>query len=177
MTAATTTIVRDAVDTATLFCTLDVMNRVPHTARLAFRVHNRWRAGMEDRSTIEDYFGVDEMHTSDSTAQEAGETPAECIVHALASTLTAGVVQIAAAHGVALAEVTSTVEGDISLDGVLGLDPNVRNGFERLHVRFAVKGAATAQQLQQVVEESQAGPAVFEVVTGGVAVAVVVDPS
>ena len=153
------------------------MNGVPDAARFRFRVHNRWRAGTHDRSRIDDYLGVDEIHTSDSTAQEANETPAECIVHAPASTLTAGVVKIATARGVALAEMTSTVDGPIYLDGVLGLDATARNGFEPLHVRFEVKGSATPHQLHQVVEESQALSVAFDVITGGVAVAVVVDPT
>ena len=149
MSPLTTTLVRDAVDCATLFSTFDAVNRTPDAAQFRFRAQNRWRSQTHKRSQMIDYFEIDELHAPDAcTAEETAHrtdqddklTAAECVVYALASTLTAGVVNIAAARGVALAEVTSTVEGDLDLNGVLGLDRPVGNGFERVHVRFEVEG-------------------------------------
>ena len=184
-----TTLVRNGVDTATLFATLDAVKGAPEAAQFKFRAHNRWIAGTHSQSTIHDYFGVGEERTHEAptvhdadhpkvlVGQDNGPTPVEYVLHALASCLTAGLVNIAAARGIELAEVTSTVEGDINLNGILGLDPEVRNGFEQVRVRFEVKGNASPEKLREIVEQSQARSAVFDVITNGVPVSIVVDPS
>ena len=96
-------------------------------------------------------------------------------MHSLAACLTAGLANIAAARGITLTEVTSTVEGDIDLNGILGLDPEVRNGYEAIRVRFSVKGDAPAEKLEALVEQSRARSAVFDIITGRVPVSIEVD--
>jgi uncharacterized OsmC-like protein len=103
-----------------------------------------------------------------------GPTPAEYLLHALAACLTAGLANIAAARGVNLTEVSSTVEGDIDLLGILGLSPDVRNGYEQIRVKFTVKGD-DPEKLRQVVEQSRKRSAVFDVITNGVPVSIEVD--
>jgi hypothetical protein len=44
-------------------------------------------------------------------------------------------------------------------------------------VRFDIKGHATPQQLSQTAQESQGRSTAFDVITRGIAVAVVVDPT
>ena len=97
------------------------------------------------------------------------------MLHALAACLTAGLANIAAARGVQLTEVRSTVSGDIDLNGILGLDPTVRNGYEKISVRFTVKGDAPAEKLREIVEQSRARSAVFDVITNRVPVTIEVD--
>jgi uncharacterized OsmC-like protein len=99
----------------------------------------------------------------------------EFVLHALASCLTAGIANIAAARGITLTEVRSTVEGDIDLNGLLGLDPEVRNGYEQITVRFEVKGDAPAEKLAEVVEQSRARSAVYDVITNSVPVRIEVE--
>ena len=183
-----TTVVRNGVETATLFATPDAVDRAPEAAQFRFRAHNRWIPAMHSEATIQDYFsasdeGIDEaatVHDADHPTAPVGDdrapTHVEYLVHALASSLTAGLVNIAADRGVELVEVTSTIEGDINFYGVLGLDAEMRNGFERVRVRFAVKGNASPDKLREIVEQAQARSAVFDVITNGVAVSVVVDP-
>jgi uncharacterized OsmC-like protein len=89
--------------------------------------------------------------------------------------LTAGLANIAAARRVRLTEVRSTVTGDIDLNGILGLDPAVRNGYQRITVRFTVKGDAPAEKLRELVEQSRARSAVYDVITNGVPVTIEVD--
>jgi uncharacterized OsmC-like protein len=101
-----------------------------------------------------------------------GPTPVEFVLHALAACLTAGLANIAAARGVRLTEVRSTVDGDIDLNGILGLDPDVRNGYEHIKVRFTVKGDAPADKLRQIVEQSQARSAVYDIITNRVPVTI-----
>ena len=178
---------RNGVDTATLFATLDAVKQAPAAARFQFRAHNQWQSGTHNRSTISDYFGVGEERAHERTftfdadhpavlvGQDNGPTPVEFLLHALAACLTAGLANIAAARRVRLTEVRSTVSGDIDLNGILGLDPEVRNGYQGITVRFAIKGDAPAERLRELVEQSRARSAVFDVLTNGVPVTVEVD--
>ena len=96
------------------------------------------------------------------------------MLHALAACLTAGMANIAAARGVNLTEVESTVEGDIDLLGILGLSDEVRNGYQQIRVSFKLRGD-DPEKLRQVVEQSRRRSAVFDIVTNGVPVAIDVD--
>jgi uncharacterized OsmC-like protein len=181
--------IRNGVDTATLFATLDAVKQAPQAARFQFRAHNQWVSGTHNRSTITDYFGVGEERTHQRTftfdadhpavlvGHDQGPTPVEFLLHALAACLTAGLANIAAARKVKLTEVRSTVTGDIDLNGILGLNPGVRNGYQQLTVRFAIKGDAPAEKLRELVEQSRARSAVYDVITNQVPVTIEVDTS
>jgi uncharacterized OsmC-like protein len=179
---------RNGVDTATLFATLDAVKATPEIAKFTFRATNRWISGTHNRSTIHGFYGaMQEMEHVEARSYDAdhpavlvggdhGPTPVEFLLHALAACLTAGIANIAAARGVKLTEVCSTVEGDIDLLGILGLDGNVRNGFQQIKVSFRLRGDDPAQ-LRTVVEQSRARSAVFDIITNGVPVAIDVDAS
>jgi uncharacterized OsmC-like protein len=179
--------IRNGVDTAALFATLDAVKQAPEAASFQFRAHNQWQSGTHNRSTITDFFGVGEErahqrsfvfdadHPAVLVGQDQGPTPVEFVLHALAACLTAGLANIAAARKVRLTEVRSTVTGDIDLNGILGLDPGVRNGYQQLTVRFTVKGDAPAHKLRELVEQSRARSAVYDVITNGVPVTIEVD--
>jgi uncharacterized OsmC-like protein len=178
---------RNGVDTATLFATLDAVKQAPEAAKFQFRAHNQWQRGTHNRSAIGDYFGVGEERTHERTftfdadhpavlvGTDQGPTPVEFVLHALAACLTAGLANIAAARKVKLTEVRSTVTGDIDLNGILGLDPGVRNGYQQITVRFTIKGDAPAEKLRELVEQSRARSAVYDVITNGVPVTIQVD--
>jgi len=187
MTAEAASPMRNGVDTATLFATLDAVRQAPEAARFQFRARNEWVSGTRNRSTIADYFGVGEERSHERTfvfdadhpavlvGQDHGPTPVEFVLHALAACLTAGLANIAAARKIRLTEVRSTVSGDIDLNGILGLNPAVRNGYERITVRFTVKGDAPEEKLRELVEQSRARSAVYDVITNGVPVTIEVD--
>ena len=107
--------------------------------------------------------------------RDQGPTPVEFVLHALAACLTAGLANIAASRRVRLTEVRATVTGDIDLNGILGLNPDVRNGYERITVRFTVKGDAPAEKLRELVEQSRARSAVYDIITNRVPVTIEVD--
>jgi uncharacterized OsmC-like protein len=179
--------IRNGVDTATLFATLDAVKQAPEAASFQFRAHNQWQSGTHNRTTIADYFGVGEARAHERTfvfdadhpavlvGQDNGPTPVEFVLHALAACLTAGLANIAAARNIKLAEVRSTVTGDIDLNGILGLDPEVRNGYQQITVRFTIKGDAPAERLRQLLDQSRARSAVYDVITNGVPVTIEVD--
>jgi uncharacterized OsmC-like protein len=180
----TETPTRNGVDTATLFATLDAVKAAPQAAQFQFRAANTWISGTHNRSSIDGYFGVgeernhvrtftfDSDHPAVLVGQDNGPTAAEYVLSALASCLTAGLVNIAAARGVTLTEVRSTVTGNIDLNGLLGLDPAVRNGYQDITVTFTVKGDAPAEELAALVERSRARSAVFDVLTRPVPIAI-----
>jgi uncharacterized OsmC-like protein len=103
--------------------------------------------------------------------EDNGPTPVEHLLHALAGCLTAGIGNIAAVRGVTLHEVESTVEGDIDLQGILGLSDEVRNGYQGIRISFRIRGDAPAEKLREIVEQSRKRSAVFDVLTNGVPVA------
>jgi uncharacterized OsmC-like protein len=184
MTSTVNESTRNGVDTATLFATLDAVKAAPEAARFQFRAHNQWISGTHSRGTIDGFYGVGEErshersfhfdadHPAVLVGRDNGPTPVEYVLHALAACLTAGLANIAAARGVRLTEVHSTVAGDIDLNGILGLDPDVRNGYKNITVRFTVKGDAPAEKLREIVEQSRARSAVYDILTDRVPVTI-----
>ena len=184
MTQKVTVIARNGVDTPTLFATLNAVKGQRQLAKFQFRARNRWISGTHSQSTISGFFGaggeqarkqafrLDGDHPPVLVGADHGPTPVEYVLHALATCLTAGLANIAAARGIDLEEVESTVEGDIDLQGILGMDASVRNGYQGIKVSFRIKGNASDEQLAGLLAQSQARSAVFDVVTHGVPVSV-----
>ncbi len=178
---------RNGVDTPTLFATLEAIKGQPELAKFQFRVSNRWVQGTRSRSRMESFSGAggvhehkrvfeyDADHHTVLVGTDEGPTPVEFLLHGLAACITAGIANIAAARGVTLTEVTSRVEGDIDLLGILGLSSEVRNGYERIRATFDIKGDAPPEKLQEIVEQSRARSAVFDVLSNGVPVEVAVN--
>jgi uncharacterized OsmC-like protein len=178
----------NGVDTPTLFATLDAVKANPELARFQFRAANRWINGTHNRSTIRGFYGAgqeDGTRTEDFTYDADhpavlvgtghGPTPVEFLLHAIAACLTAGIANVAAARGVALREVSSTVEGDIDLLGILGLSDEVRNGYSAIRVNFHISGDAPEEVLRGLIDQSRARSAVYDVMTKGVPVSIEVD--
>ncbi len=183
--STTTEAIRNGVDTAALFGTLDAIKADPELARFQFRARNRWIDGAHNRTTIRDLYAAKQEDTSraDEFVLDAGEpaillgsdtgpNPAEYLLHALAACLTTSIVYIAAARGVRLTEVESTLEGDMDVQGALGLSDDYRNGFERIRVSFRIAGDAPEEKLRELAARAQQRSAVFDVVTNGVPVTV-----
>jgi uncharacterized OsmC-like protein len=174
----------NGVDTPTLFATLDAVKKQPELAKFQFRATNRWQHGTHSRSRLESFHGAggEQTHVREYTfdadhpqvlvGRDQGPTPVEFLLHAIAACITAGIGNIAAARGVTLYEVESTIEGDIDLRGILGLSAEVRNGYEQLRVNVTIKGDASPEKLEQIVEQSRARSAVYDVLTNGIPVAI-----
>ena len=177
--------IRNGVDTEVMFGTLDAIKAQPELGTFHFRARNNWIGGAHNRTTIKDFYGAGQEDSSraESFVVDAGEpaillgtdtgpNPAEYLLHALAACLTTTLVYIAAARGVHLTKVESTLEGDIDVQGCLGLSDEHRNGFEQIRVSFRIEGDAPEEKLREVVERAQARSAVYDMVTHGVPVAV-----
>jgi len=174
----------NGVDTPTLISTINAVGAKPELAKFTFRNSNEWISGTHSRSTMKGFYGAGGEHAhkasysaeSDHPAVLCGAdnapTPVEWLLHALAACLTAGIGNIAAARGVKLTRVKSTVEGNIDLRGILGLSDEVRNGYQGVTARFEIAGDAPPETLRAIVEQSRARSAVFDVLTRGVPVSV-----
>lgn len=174
----------NGVDTPTLFATINVVKAQPELAKFQFRATNQWIRGTHSRSRIETFSGAggEHRHTGDVdfnadhpavlVGGDKAPTPVEFLLHAIAGCITSGIGNIAAARGVALTEVESTVEGDIDLRGILGLSSEVRNGYNQIRVHFRIKGDAAPEKLREIVAQSQARSAVFDVLTNGTSVVI-----
>jgi len=177
----------NGVDTPTLFATINAVKSQPELAKFQFRASSRWLAGTHSRSRAEAFSGAGGIHRHEGNFQfdadhprvltggDAGPTPVEFLLHGLAACLTAGIANVAAARGVTLHEVESTVEGDIDLRGILGIAKDVRNGYQGIRVSFRIKGDAPDEKLREIVEQSRARSAVFDVLTNGTGVEIAVN--
>jgi uncharacterized OsmC-like protein len=177
----------NGVDTPALLATINAVGGAPELAEFRFRARSKWVAGTHSRITVDDFYGAgsemrheapfaaDADHPTVLVGGDSGPTPVEFLLQGLAACLTAGIGNIAAVRGVELHEVESVVEGDINLLGILGLSNEVRNGFSAIRATFRIRGNAPAEKLAAIVEQSRARSAVFDVLTNGVPVSVVVD--
>jgi uncharacterized OsmC-like protein len=177
----------NGVDTPTLFATINAVAEQPELAAFKFRATNRWVKGTHSRSHIESFSGAggEHMHATDQlydsdhpkvlVGTDKGPTPVEFLLLALAGCLTSGIGNIAAARGVELTSVESQVEGEIDMRGILGLSKTVRNGYQKIRVNFDIKGDAPEEKLREIVAQSRARSAVFDVITNGVDVDVTVN--
>jgi len=168
----------NGVDVPTLFATLDAVKAQNEIADFQFRASNTWVNGTHSRTTFSGFYGagqemlhkgttvVDADHPEVLVAADNAPTAAEYLLHAIAACLTSGIANIAAVRGVELSKVTSRVEGDIDLLGILGLsDGSVRNGYRQIKVTFEIEGDADAETLRGIVEQSRRRSAVYDALT------------
>src|SRR5436190_8216698 len=165
---------RNGVDTDALFATINVVKDERELAQFQFRATNTWIRGTHSRGSIAGFYGAGQEHSHSVaweydadhplvlTGKDNGPTPVEYVLLGLAACLTAGLANVAAARGVTLHSVESAVEGDIDLQGILGLSPKVRNGYQAIRVTFKVDAEASEAEVRQLVAQSQARSAVFD---------------
>ena len=163
---------------------IQTVQQNPDMGTFQFRAKNRWMTGAHSCSIIQSFFGAGQELTTRKTAlvldadespvllgTDHGANPYECVLHALAAGLTTSLVYHAAARGIHLESVESTLEGDLDIRGFLGLSDKVRRGYDEIRVHFAVKSAAPAEQLNELVRFSP----VFDIVSNPVPVSIQID--
>ena len=173
----TDTPIDNGVNTAALLGAREALSAAPEAAEFTWRATCSWVHGTHSRSTVETFAGLGQEHAHRSTftfdadhpecfaSEDQGATPAEYVLVALASCLTAGVAAVAQYREIQLRKVTATVEGSMNVLGILGADPDVRNGYRDIRVRFDIDADASREDLEAVVAQSQKRSAVFDVLT------------
>ncbi|MBW2439373.1 MAG: OsmC family protein [Deltaproteobacteria bacterium] len=178
---------RNGVNVDELFNTIDAVKKTPVIAKFRFRANNEWFDGGHNRTTIKDFYGIQKDHKHEATfkldADEPplllgtgkGPNPVEYLLTALAACVTTALVYHAAAKGIVLKSVESRLEGDIDLRGFLGIDKNVRNGYQEIRVSFKIDADVPEEDLEELVKLGPTYSPVYDSITKGVPVKVQLD--
>ena len=171
------TTIDNGVNVQALLEARGVLADAPEAAQFTWRASSKWQRGVHSTTTIQGYFGLGEeqSHKTESVfdadhpavfaAEDNGITPIEYLLVALASCLTAGVASVAQNRGIQLHSVESTVEGGHDIRGILGVDSDVRNGFNDIKVPFTIDADASREEIEALVAQSQKRSAVFDALT------------
>jgi uncharacterized OsmC-like protein len=182
----TSTTVDNGVNVQALLEAREALSKAPAAAQFKWRATCTWIKGTHSRSTIESYYGLGTEHKHKSAftveadhpevfaAEDQGATPVELVLSGLASCLTAGVAAVAQNRKIQLRSVTATLEAGMNILGILGADPDVRNGFDGIRVTFHVDADASREDIEALVAQSQKRSAVFDILTNPTNVEVVV---
>jgi uncharacterized OsmC-like protein len=186
MTSTEAPSVENGVNVEALLAARDALTAAPEAARFQWRARCEWVYGTHARTSIEDFaglgaeqshrtpFAVDTDHPEIFASEDHGMTPVEMVLAGLAGCLTAGVATVATNRGVKLHAVTATLEGDMDIQGILGIDPEVRNGFDGITVRYEIAADASRAEIEAIVAQSQKRSAVYDIVTNPTSVVVLV---
>ncbi len=182
----TDTPVDNGVNSAALLAARDALSAAPEAAEFTWRATCEWVRGTHSKSTVSGFAGLgqEQQHKQTFTfeadhpecfaSEDHGATPVEIALAALASCLTAGVAAVAQNRQIQLRTVTAHLEGTMSVLGILGADPDVRNGFNDVTVRFEIDADASPDDIRAIVAQSQKRSAVFDIFTNPTNVTVAV---
>ena len=169
--------VDNGVNVEALLGARQALSETPEGAKFKWRAKCEWAKGTHSRSTIEGFYGLGEeqkhrqKYTFDAdhpeifASEDLGATPVEMVLAGLASCLTAGVAAVAQNRGVQLHSVTATLEGGMDIQGILGIDSDVRNGFDGIKVIYDIKADASPDEIKAIVAQSQKRSAVYDAIT------------
>ena len=187
MTMNTARTADNGVNVEALIGAREALTDAPDAAQFKWRATCRWISGTHSRSTVRGFYGLGEeqSHRTEFTfdadhpelfaAEDNGATPVEMVLSGLAGCLTAGVASCAQMRDIQLNSVAATLEGEMDLQGILGIDSEVRNGFDGIRVRFNIDAEATPEEIEALVAQSQKRSAVFDIVSNPTNVSVSVN--
>jgi len=153
------------------------LTQAPEAARFTWRATSEWLNGTHSRATVAGFHGLgneqkhrqtfqfDVDHPEIFASEDNGATPVEVILVGLAGCLSAGIAAVAQNRNIQLRSVKATLEGGMDVQGILGIDDNVRNGFDGIKVHYEIDADATAEQIAALVAQSQKRSAVFDIIT------------
>ena len=172
-----TTTAQNGVNTEALLAAREALSKAPEAAQFKWRATNEWKNGTHSHSTVEGFYGLGQDQRRKSTftfdadhpevfaSDDKGATPVEYVLVGLASCLTAGIAAVAQHRKIQLRSVKATIEGDMDLQGILGIDSDVRNGFDGIKVVYEIDADAKREDIEALVAQSQKRSAVYDIVT------------
>jgi uncharacterized OsmC-like protein len=175
--ATTEKSVDNGVNVQALLDAREALSAAPEAAKFTWRATCKWVNGTHSRSTIKGFFGLGEEqnHKTEFTfeadhpevfaSEDHAATPVEMVLAGLASCLTAGVASVAQMRDIQLNSVSATLEGGMDIQGILGMDSDVRNGFDGIKVHYTIDADASDDDIKALVAQSQKRSAVFDVIT------------
>ena len=167
----------NGVNVAALLGAREALGKAPEAAKFKWRATSEWLKGTHSRSTVEGFYGLgseqkhrepyqfDSDHPEIFASEDKGATPVEMVLVGLAGCLTAGIAAVAQHRNIQLKSVKATLEAGMDIQGILGVDENVRNGFDGIKVHYEIDADATEAQIAALVAQSQKRSAVFDIMT------------
>ena len=186
MTAVAEKQVQNGVNVAALLGAREALGKAPEAARFNWRATCKWMHGTHSRTSVKGYYGLgqeqshktefnfDMDHPEIFASEDNGATPVEMVLTGLAGCLTAGVAAVAQMRNIQLRSVSATLEGSMDIQGILGIDADVRNGFDGIKVKFHIDADATKEEIEALVAQSQKRSAVYDILTNPTNVSVTV---
>ncbi|HUL66025.1 MAG TPA: OsmC family protein [Burkholderiaceae bacterium] len=169
--------VNNGVNVDALFGAQEALKQAPEAGQFKWRASVTWLNGTHSRSTIETFYGLgseqkhrkpysfEADHPEVFASEDNGATPVEIVLAGLASCLTAGVAAVAQARKVQLRSVSATLEAGMDIRGILGVDADVRNGFDGIKVTYKIEADASPEDIKAIVAQSQKRSAVYDIIT------------
>jgi uncharacterized OsmC-like protein len=167
----------NGVNVAALFGAQEALKNAPEAAQFKWRASVKWIKGTHSRSTVETFYGLgaeqthkqpfafDADHPAVFAAEDNAATPVEIVLASLASCLTAGVAAVAQARNIQLRSVSASLEAGMDIRGILGIDEDVRNGFDGIKVTYKIDADASPDDIKAIVAQSQKRSAVYDILT------------
>jgi len=167
----------NGVNVEALLGAREALTEMPEAAKFTWRAESEWKNGTHAESRINGFFGLgeeqrhvrefrfDSDHPEIFASEDNGPTPVEYVLVGLAGCLTAGIASVAANRGITLHSVKATLEADMDIYGILGIDGDVRNGFDGITVNYTIDADAAEEDIAAVVAQSQKRSAVFDIIT------------
>ena len=171
------TSVNNGVNVDALLAAREALKGAPEAAKFKWRATCKWQNGTHSRTMIQNFhgLGVEQNHRTEFTfdadhpeifaSEDLGATPVEFVLVGLASCLTAGVAAVAQNRGIQLKSVEAKLEGSMDIQGILGIDSDVRNGYDDIKVTFKIDADAPKKEIEALVAQSQKRSAVYDLVT------------
>jgi uncharacterized OsmC-like protein len=169
--------VDNGVNVAALLEARQALTAMPEAAKFTWRASSEWINGTHSRSTVQKFFGLGEEQSHKTTfaydmdhpeifaSEDHGPTPVEMVLVGLAGCLTAGIAAVAQNREIQLRSVTATLEAGMDIQGILGIDGDVRNGFDGVRVTYEIDADATQDDIRALVAQSQKRSAVYDIMT------------
>ena len=169
--------VKNGVNVEALLGAREALTKAPQAAQFKWRASCEWKNGTHSHSMVEGFFGLGEEQRRKTTfkfdadhpevfaSEDKGATPVEYVLVGLASCLTAGVAAIAQHRNIQLRSVKATIEGNMDIQGILGIDSDVRNGFDGIKVVYDIDADAKHEDIEALVAQSQKRSAVYDIIT------------
>jgi uncharacterized OsmC-like protein len=169
--------VQNGVNVDALLGAREALSKAPEAAKFNWRASCKWKNGTHSQTNIKGFYGLgqqqshkteftfDTDHPEIFASEDKGATPVEMVLAGLAGCLTAGVASIAQLRKIQLRSVKATLEGAMDIQGILGIDSDVRNGFNDIKVNFEIDADASKDDLEALVAQSQKRSAVYDVIT------------
>ena len=174
----------NGVNVQALLDAREALKGAPGATAFTWRATCKWQTGTHSTSKVKGFFGLgqEQSHKTETSfeadhpeifaSEDKGITPIEYVLVGLASCLTAGIAAVAQNRGVQLNSVESQLEGKMDIRGILGMDSDVRNGYDDIKVTFKIDAEADRKEIEAIVAQSQKRSAVYDVITNPVNVTV-----